>query len=269
MKEEQSILSMLMRIMLCFTLFGVMSCNSSVHNSGSTEQECALQDAASLILSGLNPDEVNLEKLKMGELTHQPERIIDLLEIGDRLSREKIGYRTDSRTHPLTGQEINDPSEALSCTEFVWLVYSRSGVNLENFHIETKEMAYENGVYAPWLVKLKPLETIQPGDILVYEYPDETLIRQEEETGRYHSGHAVLVVSVQQKIVIGSHGFESTPRGALTGVGYRRILGSWQSWTAGRTLQAIYRFAHADCFHGNEELLRARSMEKRTKFSLW
>ena len=237
---------MLMRLMLCFTLFGVMSCNSSVHNSGPTKQERALQDAASLILSGLNPDEVNLEKLKMGELAHQPERIIDLLEIADRLSREKIGYRTDSRKHPLTRQEINDPPEALSCTEFVWLVYSRSGVDLGNFHIETKEMAYDKGVYAPWLVKLKPLEAIQPGDILVYEYPDETLIRQEEETGRYHSGHAVLVVSVQQKIVIGSHGFESTPRGAATGVGYRRMLGSWENWTAGRTLQAIYRFAHAD-----------------------
>ncbi len=69
---------------------------------------------------------------------------------------------------------------------------------------------------------------------------------QEEETGRHHSGHAVLVVSVQKKIVIGSHGFEFTPGGTSTGVGYRGILGSWQNWTAGRTLQAIYRFGHAD-----------------------
>ena len=235
-----------MRLMLCCTIFGVMSCTASVQDSGPTEQERALQDAASRILSALTPDEVNLEKLKMGELAHQPERIIDLLEIADRLSREKIGYRTDSHRYPLTREEINNLPDALSCTEFVWLVYSRSGVDLGNFHIETKEMAYDKGVYAPWLVKLKPLEAIQPGDILVYEYADETLIRQEEETGRYHSGHAVLVASVQQKIVIGSHGFESTPRGASTGVGYRLMLGSWQNWTAGRTLQAIYRFAPAE-----------------------
>jgi len=79
------------------------------------------------------------------------------------------------------------------------------------------------------------------GDFI--KYPDETLIRQEEETRHYRAGYAVLVVSVQRKIVIGSHGFESTSRGATTCVEYRRILGSWRNWTAGGTLQAIYRFA--------------------------
>ena len=88
---------MLIKHILCLTFFGVISCNSPLHNGESTKQERALQDAASLILSGLTPDEVNLKKLKKNELAHQPKRIIDLLEMADRLSRGKIGYRRDSR----------------------------------------------------------------------------------------------------------------------------------------------------------------------------
>lgn len=54
-----------------------------------------------------------------------------------------------------------------------------------------------------------------------------------------------MVVSVNQKIVIGSHGDESTPLGAPTGVGYRRLLTDWNQWTAGRTLKAIYRLSES------------------------
>jgi hypothetical protein len=62
-----------------------------------------------------------------------------------------------------------------------------------------------------------------------------------ERKGRYHAGHAVIVVSAERKIVVGSHGAESTPRGAPLGVGYRQLLHDWNAWTAGRTLKAVYR----------------------------
>jgi len=189
----------------------------------------------------MTPDEVHLSDLKETELKGENPYVIRFLENADKLARSVIGYRKDKRSAPLTRANLFDLHDELSCTEFIWVVYSLSGLDLGNFHIETKEMAYDKGVYAPYLAKLKPNVEIKPGDTLVYEYPDEELIREEEETGRYRSGHAVMVVSTKQKIVVGSHGSESTPANAPVGIGCRRLLGGWTSWTAGRTLKAVYR----------------------------
>ena len=200
-----------------------------------------IQRDAAHVVAYMTPDEVNLTGLEYAELVEEKYQIKKILEQADALARLGIGYRTDKRDDPLTRADIGNPSDDLSCTEFIWLVYSSAGLDLGNFHIETKEMAYDKGVYAPYLVKLRPSNDIEPGDTLIYEYPDEELIKEEEKTGSYRSGHAVMVVSVNQKIIIGSHGDESTPIGAPTGVGYRRLLTDWNQWTAGRTLKAIYR----------------------------
>lgn len=215
-------------------------CNAWRGSHRQPESTDLQRDAASL-LAYMTPDEVNLAALEDAELAQERYQVKKILEEADALARSRIGYRTDKRDAPLTRAYIGHPPENLSCTEFIWLIYSSAGLDLGNFHIETKEMAYDKGVYEPYLVKLRPSTAVRPGDTLIYEYPDEELIREEEEAGRYRSGHAVMVVSSDQKIVIGSHGDESTPLGAPTGVGYRRLLTDWSQWTAGRTLKAIYR----------------------------
>jgi hypothetical protein len=200
-----------------------------------------IQGDTDSLLQYMKPDAVDLSSLKETEFKGENPSVIRFLENADRLARSAIGYRKDKRSASLTRADLVDLPDDLSCTEFIWVVYSLSGLNLGNFHIETKELAYDKGVYAPYLSKLKPNVGIRPGDTLVYEYPDEELIKEEEETGRYRSGHAVMVVSTSQKIVVGSHGSESTPAGAPFGVGYRRLLGDWTIWTAGRNLKSIYR----------------------------
>ena len=175
------------------------------------------------------------------QLSGQKREVLSILEHADALARAGIGYRTDKRADPLTRADLESSPPDLSCTEFVWLVYSQAGIDLGNFHVETKELAYDRGVYAPRLIKLDPSSPIRPADILVYEYPDQTLMREEEDDGHYRAGHAVIVVSAKRRIVVGSHGAESTPKGAPTGVGYRRLLRGWTQWTAGRRLRAIYR----------------------------
>jgi len=218
---------------------------------GLSEKPCAqvspetsdIQCEAESIVTYLAPDEVDLPSLLRAELSNEKPQIMGFLKQADALARSNIGYQTDKRNDPLTRANIHPIPQNLSCTEFVWLVYTLSGLNLGNFHIETKEMAYDRGVYAPYLVKLKPSNAVQPGDTLVYEYSDQELIREEEQKGQYRSGHAVMVVSTKRKIVIGSHGDESTPRGAPTGVGYRMLKHEWDKWTACRRLKAIYRLS--------------------------
>ena len=58
--------------------------------------------------------------------------------------------------------------------------------------------------------------------------------------------------SPHNKVVIESHGGESTAPGGSTGVGYRKLLGSWQRWTMDRTLQAVYRIGDASTAHLRE-----------------
>jgi hypothetical protein len=221
----------------------IISCASSPGLNLSSEALEAQGEAASVV-EYMTPGEVNLTDLVDTELI-QDNETHKILEQADTLARSRIGYRTDKRDNPLTRAFIGSPPNSLSCTEFIWLVYSSAGLDLGNFHIETKELAYDRGAYSPYLTKLRPSEKICAGDTLVYEYPDQELIREEEQTGHYRAGHAVIVVSVNQKIVIGSHGDESTPPGAPTGVGYRRLLNDWGHWTAGRTLKAIYRLKKA------------------------
>jgi len=234
------VLPRLLQIILLLIIMDAFAEKLEAQSTGATSD---VQREAESFVAYLSPDEVNLQSLLNNDFGNEEPQIIEFLKQADALARSGIGYRTDNRSDPLTRANIHPPPQNLSCTEFIWLVYSLSGLNLGNFHIETKEMAYDRGVYAPHLVKLEPSSEILPGDTLVYEYGDKELIREEEEKGRYRSGHAVMVVSAKKKIVVGSHGNESTPRGAPTGVGYRMLLHEWDQWTAGRRLRAIYRLS--------------------------
>jgi hypothetical protein len=231
------------RLWLVMSILIAMEGCAISHRAQSLSGPSDIQRDAESIIAYLTPDEVNLSGLERSELAQEKSVIFKILEQADAFARLGIGYRTDKRRTPLTRADFHAPPADLSCTEFVWLVYSLAGLNLGNFHIETKEMAYDKGVYAPILVKLKPTTEIRPGDILVYEYPDAELMQEIEYEGRYHAGHAVIVVSAERKIVVGSHGAESTPSGAPLGVGYRRLLHEWNAWTAGRTLKAVYRLS--------------------------
>jgi hypothetical protein len=44
-------------------------------------------------------------------------------------------------------------------------------------------------------------------------------------------------------LVVGSHGKESTPESAPTGVGYRVMEDGFGEWTLGRKLRAVYRIS--------------------------
>lgn len=223
-------------------LVAAESCESD-HGTGAEDVTLEVQRQAASVVSAWSPEEVNLTGLARGELRSEDPRVLELLRNADALVRRGIGYRKDSRENPLTRTDLHALPDSLSCSEFVWVVYSLAGMDLGNHHIETKELAFDKGVYAPYLVKLQPHEEIHPGDMLVYEYPDEQLIEEEEESGRYRAGHVVIVVSALQRIVVGSHGDESTPPQSPTGAGYRRLLEGWNRWTAGRTLRAIYRLS--------------------------
>ncbi|MGB5694969.1 MAG: hypothetical protein WBM46_04900 [Polyangiales bacterium] len=91
----------------------------------------------------LAPDQVDLTHLEKTELSRARKQVRVVLEHADVLARAGIGYRKDSRADPLTRADLQSPPPDLSCTELVWLAYSQSGIDLGDFHVETKEMAYD------------------------------------------------------------------------------------------------------------------------------
>lgn len=198
--------------------------------------------AADVLLGYVSPEDVDLGELLETELANTDALIKEALRESDRLARASVRYRMDDPDDPLTRDEIHLSHRRLSCSEFVWLVYSLENLDLGNIHAQTKEMAYESGVYQSSMVKLGPNTEARAGDILVYNYHEEDLEREERDRGRHRSGHAVIVVSSEKRIVVGSHGRISTPTDASAGVGYRKLLHpQWNLWTGGRRLRAVYR----------------------------
>ena len=102
-----------------------------------------IQGDADSLLHYMMPDVVDLSNLKKTELRGENPSVIRFLENVDKLARSKIRYRKDKRSTPVTRANLHAQSDSLSCTEFIWVVYSLSGLNLGNFHIETKELAYD------------------------------------------------------------------------------------------------------------------------------
>ena len=115
-----------------------------------------------------------------------------------------------------------------------------AGFEMADHPMTSKMLAFADQVYPQAWLRVTD-GSIKPGDILVYTHSREELARQKQAFGKSEVGHVVVVVSVERRIVVGSHGRESTPDGVRPGAGYRRLLRGWEHWTKGRTLQAIYR----------------------------
>lgn len=194
----------------------------------------------SSILAYVSPEQVSLESLLRSELAKSDPTVICIFREADELVRRGVEYRHDSSAHVLTRADLSTFQHALSCSEFVWYVCSLCGLDMGDRHVETREMAYTDGVYENALVRVTSA-SIEPGDILVYEFPETKLEHEQELAERVRSGHTVIVVSCRQRIVVSSHFHESTPPGAPTGAGYRKLLNGWGHWTEGRTLRAVYR----------------------------
>jgi cell wall-associated NlpC family hydrolase len=168
--------------------------------------------------------------------------VLCALELSDTLARRGIGYHHDQARDVLRLEnlEIGSLPPELSCSEFVWFVYSRCGLDLGDTHRNTRNLVYAKHNYPRGMQRVAD-RTIRPGDLLVYDFDLAELERRSKLVEGEKAGHVVLVVSAEQQILIGSHGMASTPEGAPEGVGYRRLRGDFSRWTAGRTLRAIYR----------------------------
>lgn len=196
------------------------------------------------IIANLAPSEVCLSDIQTKELQKANPFVIRLLEQADDLVRRGIGYRPYRASRPLSRKDLAPLKRRLSCSEFVWCLFSLAGFDMGEHPVKSKKMAFKENVYPQTLIKVTD-ESILPGDILVYAHPREELKRQRDLFGKSEVGHVVIVVSADQKIVVGSHGRESTPRGGETGTGYRKLLQGWAHWTNERTLQATYRLSPA------------------------
>jgi len=174
------------------------------------------------------------------EMKKLPWDLLCLIDLADKLVREGIRYRLYKRDRTLSLRNLVRPKRRLSCSEFIWYLLSLAGWNMGNAPVSSKRMAFRPGVYAEALEKVSDL-SVHTGDILVYTHSRKVLKRQKETFGKSQVGHVVMVVSTRPKIVVGSHGLESTSEGGPIGVGYRRMLHDWDHWTKGRPLQAVYR----------------------------
>lgn len=198
----------------------------------------ALRDA----IVNLAPSEVCLDDLKTTEFQGIDPSVIRLLAQADDLVRRGIGYRPYRFSRPLSRKDLTPLKRRLSCSEFLWSLFSLADFDMGDHPVKSKKMAFKKNVYPQTLMKVTD-GSILPGDILVYAHPREELKRQRERFGKSEVGHVVLVVSADRKIVVGSHGRESTPSGGKIGVGYRKLLQGWEWWTNGRPLQAVYRLS--------------------------
>ena len=188
----------------------------------------------------LTPDQVALAELRGGELAAAAPAVGCALELADSLARRGIGYHHDQARQRLRARDLKQPPPELSCSEFVWYVYTSCGVDLGPRHRNTRKLAYSKHNYPRGMDRVDGAR-ILPGDLLVYEFDPEELKRRARLVGGEKAGHVVLVVSAERRIVVGSHGEASTPVGAPEGVGYRSLRGDFSRWTEGRTLRAIYR----------------------------
>jgi cell wall-associated NlpC family hydrolase len=186
------------------------------------------------------PDDLLLED---PELTRAPNPARDAIRIAHSLACERVAYRRDGT---LKRADLEQPPRALSCSELVYYAFARSGVELGDEHMRTRFLAYSDPhPYAASMIRVSD-GSILPGDLLVYHWDREEVERWLIERGKTRPGHVVIAVSSEKRLVIGSHGKESTPEGGLTGVGYRILDEGFGSWTRGRTLRAVYRL------YGNE-----------------
>lgn len=198
-----------------------------------------MADAARTV-AYLSPSSIPVVKILQHEARKASPAVVRIIETADDLVRRGVRYRFDDKSHALSRRQIGIFQPELSCSEFAWYVISRSGLDLGNKHLQTRDLAFRDGMYSAAMQRVTD-GSIKPGDLLIYDHPLAELQREQKLTGKCPSGHAVIVVSAEEKIVVGSHFFKSTPSGAPTGAGYRKLLNGWNHWTDNRTLRAVYR----------------------------
>ncbi len=192
------------------------------------------------VIASLSSGEVFTNLFIEKELKKLPWRLLRLIDLADQLVRQGSRYRQYRRDRSLSIKNLARPKRRLSCSEFIWYLLSLAGLSMGDCPVSSKRMAFRRMVYPEVLEKIRDAD-IQIGDIMVYAHPREELKRQRELFGKSQVGHVVMVVSTHPKIVVGSHGLESTPEGEPTGTGYRLLLRGWHQWTKARPLQAVYR----------------------------
>ena len=183
---------------------------------------------------------IALEDLKATEWQGAGPSVIRLFDLADGMVRRGIRYRKYKLSRQLAPTDLTLFTPRLSCSEFVWYLFSLAGFRMGAHPIKSKTMAFGDNIYPQALIKVTD-GSVKPGDVLVYANSTEELKKQKELFGKSQVGHVVIVLSVERKLVVGSHGRESTPEGGSTGVGYRRLLQGWEQWTHERLLRATYR----------------------------
>ncbi len=187
----------------------------------------------------VGPEDVPLEILEASELAGIAEPVRRALRIAHALAEAGVAYRNNG---DLSRRDLDRPPLALSCSELVYYVFARSGLDLGDAHMRTRWLAYgDPQPYQPSMIRVGD-GTIRPGDLLVYHRDRARVERELAERGRTLPGHVVIVVSTERRVVIGSHGRESTPEDGITGVGYRALPDGFERWTLDRTLRAVYRY---------------------------
>lgn len=173
------------------------------------------------------------------ELRDADPAVLRVLELADHLARQGVRYRRLKSRRRLSAEKLSMTPKRLSCSEFVWALFSLAEHDMGPRPVSSRRLALEADPYPGALVRVTD-GTILPGDVLAYADPATTMATPSSERAAAVVSHVVIVVSARQRIVVGSHGHESTEDGETPGVGFRR-LDDWRHWSHGRVLMATFR----------------------------
>jgi hypothetical protein len=202
----------------------------------------SVSTVAGAAVEGVDPSAVSLDALRETELKDASPAVIRILETADRLVRQGVRYRRLKSARRLSLDTLSASRRSLSCSEFVWSVFSLARLDMGAHPVSSKRLAFTDDPYPGILIRVTD-GSIRPGDLLVYAHPAADLAARGQAGGFGEISHVVVVVSARQGIVVGSHGRESSGQGEALGAGYRRLVGGWNEWLHGRALTATYRLA--------------------------
>ena len=182
---------------------------------------------------------VLLPSLVETELRDADPAVLRVLELADDLARQGVRYRRLKSTRRLSAEKLSKTPKRLSCSEFVWALFSLAEHDMGPRPVSSRRLAREADPYPDTLIRVTD-GTILPGDVLAYADPVTAVAPPPPERAAAVVSHVVIVVSARQRIVVGSHGHESTDDGETPGVGFRRV-DDWRHWSHGRVLMATFR----------------------------
>jgi hypothetical protein len=186
------------------------------------------------------PSAVSLETLGGTELKDASPEVVRLLALADDIVQQGVKYRRLKSARQLSPEKLGRPLRRLSCSEFVWSLFSLAGFDMGDHPVSSRRLAFAADPYPRVLAKVTDGSLI-PGDVLVYGHPADALAGQKVTPGTGEVNHVVVVVSAKQAIVVGSHGRESTAEGGALGAGYRHLVGGFGEWSHGRVLMGTFR----------------------------